>query len=198
MRRTFRALQLRAGSTKDPRFVARAVLGVLLAANLLAAYAVFRPLGGSAEELDQELIGLEQQLKQRQAGLQRLRALVAKIEQGRSSGDEFLNTYFTDRRTASSTIVAELTTAAKESGIRPKEHSFAFDPIEGSDTLTMMTINANYEGTYGDLLQFVNRLDKSGRFLILDTLTAAPQQAGGNLNVNIRLNTFVRENPNTI
>ena len=77
--------------------------------------------------------------------------------------------------------------------MRPKEHAFGFDPIEGSDTLSMVTITANYEGTYGDLLQFVNRLDKSPRFLILDTLTAAPQQGGTNLNVNIKLNTFVRE-----
>ena len=79
--------------------------------------------------------------------------------------------------------------------MRPRERSFAYDPIEGSDTLSMMTVTANYEGTYGDLLQFVNKLDKSARFLILDTLTAAPQVSGPNLNVQIKFNTFVREAP---
>lgn len=193
MPRSFKKFRLPPGATKDPRFVARAVIGVLLAANLIAAFAVFQPLGGSAEELDAEVTRLQTQLQQRQASLQSLRALVSKIEQARASGDEFLSRYFMDRRTLSSTIVGELATAAKEAGIRPKEHAFGFDPIEGSDTLSMVTITANYEGTYGDLLEFVNRLDKSPRFLILDTLTAAPQQGGTDLNVNIKLNTFVRE-----
>jgi hypothetical protein len=193
MLRSFKKYRLPAGATKDPRFVARAVIGTLLVANLIAAFAVFRPLGGSAEELDAEVARLQVQLKQRQAALTRMRAHVSKIEQARAAGDEFLTTYFMDRRTLSSTIVGELTNAAKEAGIKPKEHAFGFDPIEGSDSLAMVTITGNYEGTYGDLLEFVNRLDKSPRFLILDTLTAAPQQGGTNLSVNIKLNTFVRE-----
>jgi type IV pilus assembly protein PilO len=193
MPRSFKGFRLPAGATKDPRFIARVVIGVLLTANLVAAFAVFRPLGGSAEELDAEVARLQAQLQKRQAGLQRLRGLVSKIEQARAAGDDFLTTYFMDRRTFSSTIVGELSTAAKEAGIRPKEHAFGFDPIEGSETLSMVTITGNYEGTYGDLLEFVNRLDKSSRFLILDTLTAAPQQGGTNLSVNIKMNTFVRE-----
>jgi Tfp pilus assembly protein PilO len=193
MRSSFKNFRIPAGARKDPRFIARAVIGVLLFANLLAAYAVFQPLGGSAEELDGEATSIRQQVQQRQAALQRMRALVSKIEQARTSGDEFLTTYFMDRRTASSTIVAELSHAAKDAGIRQKEHAFVFDPIEGSNSLSMMTVSANYEGTYGDLLEFVNRLDKSDRFLILDTLSAAPQQGGTNLNVNIKLNTFVRD-----
>jgi Tfp pilus assembly protein PilO len=193
MRKSFERLKLPRNVTKDPRLMARLILGVLLLANLLAAFAIFRPLGGSAEELDQQLTQMRNQLQREQVQLQRMRALVAKIEQARTSGDSFLETYFMGRRTASSTIVAELHRAAKDSGMRPKEHSFTFDPVEGSDTLNMMTIVANYEGTYGDLLQFVNRLDKSGRFLIIDTMSAAPIQGSGNLAISVKLNTFVRE-----
>jgi type IV pilus assembly protein PilO len=196
MRRSFN-LQLpsdwRNRIAKEPRVVARAVLGVLLAANLLAALAVFRPIGGSVERLDQQIAALQTQIQQRQRALQQMRELVSKIEQARTTGDEFLGQYFMDRRTASSTIVSELNEAAKQAGITGKEHSFVFDPIEGSDTLSMMTIQANYEGTYGDLLQFVNRLDRSPRFLILDSLVAAPQRGSGVLNVVVKLNTFVKE-----
>jgi hypothetical protein len=198
MRKSFSRLRLPAGASKDPRFIARALIAVLLVANLMAAYAVFRPLGGSAEELDAEVASLQVQLQQRQASLQRLRALVSKIEQARKAGDEFLTSYFMDRRTLSSTIIGELSAAAKDAGMRPKEIAYGFDDIEGSDTLSMATVTANYEGTYGDLLEFINRLDKSKRFLILDTLTAAPQQGGTNLNVNIKMNTFVRKEAGTL
>ena len=184
--------------TKDPRVVARFVLGVLLLANLVAAFAIFQPLGGSAEELDRQLSEMQGQLNREQAQVQRTRALVAKIEQARSSGDSFLQTYFMNRRTLSSTIVAELHRSAKEAGIKKAQHSFTIDPVEGSDTLSMVTVVGNYEGSYGDLLQFVNRLDKSGRFLIIDTMSAAPMQGTGNLAINIKLNTFVREDGPTV
>jgi type IV pilus assembly protein PilO len=180
--------------SKDPRLVARAGLGVLLVLNLLAAGAVFFPIGGSAETLDTQISVLQSQIQQRQAALQRMRSLVSKIEHARSGGDEFLSQYFLGRRTASSTIVSELNDAAKEAGLKIKEHSFGtYEPVEGSDSLSWMTIQANYEGTYGDLVQFVNRLDKSPRFLILDSLVAAPQVGGGTLNVTVKLNIFVRE-----
>jgi hypothetical protein len=196
MRKSFNNLKLSGlpqNFGKDPRVVARVVLGILLLANLLAAFAIFQPLGGSAEELDGQLSELGSQLQREQGQLQRMRALVNKIEQARNSGDSFLETYFMGRRTTSSTIGSELLKAAKDAGMKPKEHSFTFDPIEGSDTLSMMTIVGSYEGTYGDLLQFVNRLDKSERFLIIDTMSAAPLQGSGNLAISIKLNTFVRE-----
>ena len=77
--------------------------------------------------------------------------------------------------------------------IKPKEHAYATEPIEGSDTLSMMTISANYEGTYVNLMRFVHEIDKSPRMLIIEGLTAAPQQTGGTLNVSMKIDAFVRE-----
>jgi type IV pilus assembly protein PilO len=156
---------------------------------------VLQPVGGSAEELEAQIATLRTSIQQRQAALTRMRALVSKIEQGRTAGDQFLGKYFMDRRTSSSAILTELDQAAKGAGMKPKERSFAYDPIEGSETLSMMTVVANYEGTYNNLVEFVNELDKSPRFLILDTMMASPQVGGQNLNVQIKFNTFVREAP---
>ena len=196
MRKSFKfelPAALKAGGKKDARFIARAVLGALLLLNLIAAYAVFYPVGGSAEELESQIASARSTLQQRQAALVRMRTLTQKIEKARVNGDQFLQQYFLEGRTKSSSMLSELDAAAKEAGMKPKERSFAYDPVEGSETLAMMTVIANYEGTYGDLLQFVNRLDKSVRFLILDTLVATPQQGGGMLNVQVKFNAFVRE-----
>ncbi len=180
-------------STRDPKNSVRLVLGVLVVANLLAAWATVKPVGGSAEELDAQVAILRQQIQQKSVQLKRTRAIYAKMEQARNAGDSFMTHYFMSRKTASSTILSELATAAKESGMKPKGDAFTFEPVEGSDSLSFMTIAANYEGTYGDLLQFVNKLDKSDRFLILENLAAAPQQGSGLLNTTIKLDTFVRE-----
>jgi Tfp pilus assembly protein PilO len=186
-------LNLPAGWTREPRYVARAVLGGLLLANLIAAIFVFKPFGGSAADLDAELASLQRRVIADQAAMQRMRVLVTKMDTARDATDQFMQTYFMDRRTASSSIISELNRAAKESGIRNKGEAFVFEGLDGSDTISMMTITANYEGTYGDLLQFVNRLDKSPRFLILAQLAAAPQPNTNLLAVAIKANTFVND-----
>lgn len=177
----------------NPGAILRLVVLVLAAANLIAGFLVLRPIGGSAAELRQQSADLRLQLRQRQGALERTRKLVDKIEAGRREGDEFLGDYFLPRREAYSTLLAELTRAAMEARIKPKESAYAIEPIDGSDTLSMMQISANYEGTYADLMRFVNLLDRSDNLLIVEGLNATPQLGSGLLNVTLKLDTFVRE-----
>jgi type IV pilus assembly protein PilO len=180
---------------KDPRVLARVGVGILLLANVVAAVMVFKPWGGSAEDLAREQASLQQQLTTMKARLAQTKALVSKAERARLEGDGFLAEYTTDRRTTFSTIYAELERIAKESGVEPRPASYNLDPVEGSDTLQQMTITAAYEGSYASLTKFVHLLDRSPRFLIIESLMAAPQQtnAGDLLSVSIKLDTFVRE-----
>jgi type IV pilus assembly protein PilO len=187
---------VRPGAGRDPRLLARLVLGTLLLANLIVATIAFRPWADSPEQLESQLVTLRRQQVERKQQIERLRILTAKSEKARTEGDRFLASYFLGRRTAASSLVSELNTMAKASGIKPKDHSFAFEPVEGSDTLSIMTITANYEGSYADLIQYVNRLDRSQRFFIVESLAATPMQGGaGVLNVSMKVNVFVREEP---
>jgi hypothetical protein len=120
---------------------------------------------------------------------------VDKVEHARAEGDRFLEEYVTDRRVSTSTILNELNRVAQEAGITPKESSYTSEPVEGSDTLVQWTITAGYEGTYQHLTKFVNLLDRSPRFLIIENMQATPQQTGPNLNVSFKLDTFVRATP---
>jgi type IV pilus assembly protein PilO len=180
---------------KDPRVLVRAALGVLVIANVVAALLAFKPWGGSAEDLAREQIGKQPQLASMQARLQKTKALVAKAERARKEGDDFLAEYTTDRQHTFSTIFAELERMAREAGIEPRPVSYELDQVEGSDTLSQLNISASYEGSYSSLTKFVNLLDKSPRFLIIESLMAAPQQTntGDLLSVSIKLDTFVRE-----
>jgi type IV pilus assembly protein PilO len=180
---------------KDPRVLVRAALGVLVVANIVAALLAFKPWGGSAEDLAREQVNLQQQLTSIEAHREKTKALVTKAERARQEGDGFLAEYTTDRRTIFSTIFAELDRVTREAGIQPRPSSYELDQVEGSDTLYQMDISAAYEGSYASLTKFVNLLDKSPRFLIIESLMAAPQQsnAGDLLSVTIKLDTFVRE-----
>lgn len=181
----------RARFQRDPRALVRLVLGLLVAANVAAAVALWKPWGASPEQMERELAALREQIREREASLERLKTIVDKVEKARKQGDDFIDRYFIPRRTASSIIIAELREAAGRAGVKQAEHTFAFEPIEGAEELEMMTISGNYEGSYQNLVQFVNLLDRSPRLVIVDTLTAAPQRTAGMLNVNLKMNAFI-------
>lgn len=177
---------------KDRRVVVRAGLGTLLAANLVAAIFVFHPLGGSAEDLAEEMRMKQRELAQQLKGVERSRSLVAKVQQAKVEGDKFLLEATLERRTTFPKLIEEMNKMAAESGMRPKEFSNLTDPVAGSDTLEQLTISANFEGSYASLVKFVNQLDKSPRFLIIESMQAAPQSTGA-LSVSLKLDTFIRQ-----
>jgi Tfp pilus assembly protein PilO len=186
MRRNFKL------DIKDPRVTMRVIIGMLLAANLVAAVIAFKPFGGSADDLRREEGALRQQLSTLQTRAATGKRLVDKVEAARKEGDQFLEKYVTDKQVLASTIQEELNRTAAEAGIKAGPASMQTETIEGSDTLEMRAITAGYQGTYPSLAKFMNLLDKSPRFLIIDNLTAAPLQNGQDLSVSIKLFAFVR------
>jgi hypothetical protein len=180
------------GQWRNTKFLMRVLLGTLVAANLIAAGLVMWPIGGSAEELEIQRVKLTQQVRDQTTSLDRTRLNTAAVEKGRHEGDAFLGEYFLKPRTAYSTLLVELMGAANQSKIVPREHTYSVEPIEGSDTLSMMVISGTYDGSYTDLLRFVNAIDRSQRLLIIESLNAVPQQNAGKLSVSMKLNTFVR------
>ena len=178
---------------REPRTLVRIVLGTLLVLNLAAAIVAFKPFGGSPEDLERQKQDLQRQVALRQAGLTRAKALAAKMALARKQGDGFLGEHILNRRTASVSIISELNAMAKQAGIKPKGESFSFEAIDGSDTLSMMTVAAGYEGPYPSLTRFINALDRSPRFLIVESLQASPQQGGATLNTLIKFNAFVSD-----
>lgn len=175
------------------QFGVRVLLGVLLAANLIAAGILLFPPGGSAEDLEKELASLQSQAVTKRALLEKTRQHLAAVELGRAEGDQFLGTYFLTRRAAAEMMLSQLGSAASGSKIKEKERSISIEPIDGSDTLSMMSIVASYEGEYSDLLHFVHEIDRGSSLMIIESLNAAPQAGSRMLSVSMKLDTFVRE-----
>jgi hypothetical protein len=171
----------------------RVVVGVLLAANLIAAGILLFPPGGSAEDLEKELTSLQAQVLTKRVLLEKTKQNVAAVELGRAEGDQFLGQYFLGRRAAAENLLTALGNAEAGSKIKEKGWSSSFEPIDGSDTLSMMSITATYEGEYGDLLHFVHEIDKSPALMIIESLSAVPQSGSKILSISLKMDTFVRE-----
>lgn len=178
---------------RDVRRTIRVALGSLLALNVIAAGLLLFPPGGSADDLERELASLQSQAVQKRALLERTRLNVAAIEKAREEGNQFLDNYFLNRRIADSTLLSALTEAAAKAQIKERDRAQTTEYIEGSDSLSMMTISANYEGTYKNLLNFIGELDHSKQLLIIESMSAAPQQGSNVLTVSLKIDAFIRD-----
>jgi len=178
---------------RDVRRTIRIVLGSLLALNVIAAGLLLFPPGGSADDLEREQASLQSQMMQKRALLERTRLNVSAIEKAREEGNQFLDSYFLNRRIADSTLLSALTEAAGKAQIKERDRAQTTEYIEGSDSLSMMTISANYEGTYKNLLNFIGELDHSKHLLIIESMSAAPQQGSNILTVSLKIDAFIRD-----
>jgi hypothetical protein len=183
---------------RDQRMVARIIIGTLLLANLIAAFLVVRPPGGSQEDLNSELANLEGQIAQVKRHTHDLKTITTKVSTAKGQMDAFQSRYFLSRVTTSSTLVSELLEDAKEAGIKtPRAQSFNFEPIEGSDTLEIVTVQADYDCSYEQLVKFLNLVDRSNHLLIIESLQATPRQAAGVIGFTMKVSAFAKTEANT-
>jgi hypothetical protein len=115
------------------------------------------------------------------------------VQTGSGQAAQFSDKYFLPKRAAYVAVFEEIQRMAKASGIQERDAGWAEEPIEGTSDLTLLNITANYEGTNANLMKFLYEADRSPMLLILDALTAAPQQRNNQINTAIRFQAIVRE-----
>ena len=176
---------------RQPRVFLRGIIGALLLANIVAAVIAFKPFGGGADDLAREEASLQQQLASMRKHIDASKLLVEKMQNSRHDKDEFLAKYVTDARKGASTLQDELDRIATESGVKQLPVSYNYQDIEGSESFKMITVTEGCEGNYASLAKFINLIDKSPRFLIIESLSTSAPQNGGALSLQLKIDTFV-------
>lgn len=187
------------GGASGPAFWLKIAAGVLVLLNAVALFFYFAPPGGSRHQLVLQENSILRDIQTHKVSTERLKTVSAKVQLGGEQTDQFAHKYFLPNRTAFTVLMSELLRMSSAAGLREGQRTYSQEPIEGTDDLTLLTINANYQGSYTDLMKFLNEVDHSDQLLILDTLTATPQQQGaGVLNVVTRFLAVIQEDGTTI
>lgn len=167
------------------------LLGML---NVAAVYLYIAPPGGSRHELLEQEAEISNSIKAHRVGTQRLKTISEKVQLGGDETEQFAAQYFLPKRTAFATVVSEMLRMSAAAGFHEQDSRYSQEPIEGSDDLTLLTINGTYRGTYADLMNFLSQVDHSDQLIILDQLTATPQQQGADLlNVTMRFLAIIKD-----
>lgn len=194
MARNFNLGKAREAVTRGgTRFWLLAAGSLLLVANCVALVLYLAPPGGSRAELQQRREQLRTEIAATRTTSARLRNVSGKVQLGSTEADIFENRFFLQERVAYSSVIAELQRMAKATNVDEREAVYSKEPIEGSDDLSVLNISARFQGSYANLMHFLNEVDKSPMLLMLDTLQATPQQRGGQIDTEIRFQVIIRE-----
>lgn len=173
----------------------RIVGGALALLNAVALFLYLAPPGGTRADLEQQIVQTRRQIVAGRAQTAKMQLLASKVQSGSAQSGGFEAKYFLPKRTAYVAVFEEIQRMATASGIQERDAAWSEEPIEGTADLTLLNIQANYEGSYSNLMKFLHEADHSPMLLMLDRLQAAPQQKNNQINTQIRFQVVVREAP---
>lgn len=164
-----------------------------------AAFTVYR-LGyaGDVQTLKQELEDQKKELQTQQAERQKREALLASAKDNRDRIQQLYDQRFSTQRQRLTGIRAEVRKLASQAGLEPPSVSYPESPIEAYGLVKRQFI-FTVQGTYPALRKFINLLETSGSFLILEevTLSHGGDDGEANLRINLKISTLFKDETTT-
>jgi Tfp pilus assembly protein PilO len=128
--------------------------------------------------------------KQYRADNSRLERFRTELPADEKQWDEFFNTHFHPAGAGYSAISEDLGNLSRTAGLRSDSISFHQHPPDARG-LMQVDISTAVEGDYDNLVKFLDKLEHSDNFYVLDSLALAPSTVG-KLRLNVQLRTYFR------
>lgn len=164
-------------------------------ALLLSLDAVFVYVDWSARSA-----GPQAQVERRNRLEEKARLLTADVAKGKvvekqlpaiqKDCDQFYQQYLLSGATGYSVIVADLNKMARDAGVQASDVKFNPTPIKDRN-LVEVAISSDVQGDYQGLIRFLNLLERSQHFYVLNGLTLE-SAASGPIKLNLSLRTYFR------
>lgn len=165
-------------------------LAVLLAADVALGVFLYRSSLQGPDEMRAQRQRLSIQAKLLKADILRGEKIRASLPQVRKDSDAFYRGSFLDPVTGYSDIETDLDSIAAKAGV--KTTGFTFKQKDVKDRgVTEITINTSVDADYPAVIEFINGLERSKYFYLLDEVELNTVQAGG-IQLRIGLHTFFR------
>jgi hypothetical protein len=169
--------------------VIRVVLAVILLADVVL-FGVHWKLNDSPHVQPAELSRLVMMEKQYRADNARLERFKVELPADEKQWDEFFTMHFHPAGAAYSAISEDLGDLSRSAGLHSDAITFHQHAPDARGLMQVDIVTA-VEGDYDSLVQFLNKLEHSGNFYVLDSLALASSN-GGKLRLNVQLRTYFR------
>ncbi len=159
------------------RRLLQGLLAGLLAVNILFFILALKPGGQRAREQAEVFRELGQDLESRRETVKRLRNIAANLGQARHQGLEFHRDKFLPKPTGFSILMEEVDKLARANRVRKSTVTYSLSDVQGQPELNEVHVTTVLEGDYANIVEFVNQVERSPQFMIIDNIALA---GGGN------------------
>jgi len=162
-------------------------IGVMLATDVVAMAVLFSPLVGSADSRTLQLNELRVERQKKTHEVEPLRGMDKKIVLAKDQ----ISGFYKDRFAAKdSDLVNELGKLASENGVRIQQAKYTKEEAESSGVIPV-AIEGSFAGDYLQLVRFINTLERSKLFFMVDSVELAGEGTGP-VKLEIKLHSFLR------
>jgi Tfp pilus assembly protein PilO len=168
----------------------RIAIFAVLAADAALLWFNWQLAGAAPERQEQQLGDLRRQHRLWGADVQRATEIRDKLGLIERDCNQFFEQQFLGEEVGSSTVVADLTAIARRAGLEARNVSYKQTELEKRNVMEV-AITTTVEGSYASIVGFINGLEKSERFYLMENLALASGQ-GGALRLNLQLKTYFR------
>lgn len=177
-------------SRRIGRFVIVSFIALILLADVALGVVNWRISLSPASSIDDQIRGLRRErdlLSLDRKGGETIRRDLPQVQK---QCDDFFQQQLRPSEGGYSAISADLGTIAKDAGLLVESTRFRQKAVEkhGVDEIT---IGLTMEGAYPALVNFINSLERSNNFYVLDSLTL-DSTVGGTLRLSLELRTYFR------
>jgi len=171
------------------KLIVRWGLSVILVLDVVLLGVNYRLNGGPRVAPD-EVRRMELLEKSYRADNARLNKFRAELPTDEKQWDEFFTTHFRPAGAGYSAVSEDLGQLSHSAGLRTDTISFHQHPPDARG-LMEIEITTAVEGDYESLVNFLDKLEHSDHFYVLDGLSLASAN-GGKIRLNIQLRTYFR------
>ena len=165
-------------------------VGLLVLADLVLGVVLWQTNREAPEEMAARRTQLQNTAKLLASDVARGDKIRASFPEVRKQSDDFYQHSFLDGRTAYSSVFTDLAAIAAKAGVKTSGLKFDRKDIK-ERSVSELKISTSVDGDYAALLQFVNGLQRSKVFYLLDQLQLASSGPGG-IKLQIVLHTYFR------
>lgn len=169
---------------RETRKKLKITIGVMVGISVASVGILVSPLVGSKESRQQQLNQLRAQLTAKNRQVEPLRGLDKKIPLAMQQIDDFYKTRFSAH---DSDVAETLSNLSKETGVKIESATYKAGDPEAVG-LRREEIEASIEGDYQPLMKFLNGLERSKVFFIVNSIGLATQN--GPIKLQMKLETY--------
>jgi Tfp pilus assembly protein PilO len=176
--------------TKRTKIFIRAILGIVIAVDIVLAGINWR-MADANRTPQSELIALKREHALMTADITRAETIRATLPAIEQQCDSFYHQTFRPISSGYSSVISDIGSLSRGAGLQAGNLSFhQHEPDKRG--VTQVDIFAVVDGDYSSVVRFVNDLQHSDTFYVLDGLSLAGGGSGGQLKLNLQLRTYFR------